>query len=199
MDESADCRSNAVLVVGVDFRARSRRALAHALQMLARGVAREVHAVHVLEGDAAHDRALHAGIPDAIAQLAVDVGGASVGETARGGAWAHVRNGVVAYELRRLAFDVGADLIVIGERSGSLDTDRAVERDPLAPFSVLVAGRNIVLDSRGFECTRCDVCRRIRLVPGTHEPWCDEHARPGASARRIGVDPDLAESPRLVH
>lgn len=188
----------AVLVVGVNFRARSLRAVAHSLEMLAKGVAREVHLVHVLERELSVDRALRHAVPDAIAQLATDMGGAWLDTPVRAAAWAHVRSGVVAYELRRLAFDVGANMIVTGERAGTRASDVRDERDPLAPFSLLVVGREVALHSRGFDCARCPKCAHLRLGSGADSPWCPEHVRPGARAKRI-VRVDSSPRPRLVH
>ncbi|MDQ3033429.1 MAG: universal stress protein [Myxococcota bacterium] len=171
------------LVVGVDFRVGSLRALRHSMRMLQSGIAREVHVLHVLEGDRADDPVLRECVPDALAELTLQLGGTALELARPSGAWAHVRSGVVEYELRRLAFDVSADVIAIGTRTrDSGDEGRA---EPLGPFSVLTVGAEMVLDSRPFRCERCDVCDRIRAAPDAIVPWCPAHARAGARALRI--------------
>lgn len=192
-----------VLVVGVDFRASSVRALRHAMQMLREGLAREAHVLHVLEGERARDAALVAAVPDALAELAVEIGHAAPGRpVAWSCAWAHVRCGVARYELRRFAFDVGADLLVVGARGArAMPHPQELDRDPLAPFSVLVAGDELVLDSRPFRADRCARCAAARSLPDAVEPWCESHARRSivGAVRIASAEPGETVARRTVH
>lgn len=164
------------LVVGVDFRARSRRVVEHAFGMLACGGVREVHLVHVLDRDQARDAVRREAVPEALVALARDI----APET-RGVAWAHVRDGDVCLEIRRLAFDVGADMIALGDRSrGALDLDR------YRPFSVLCAGAGLALEARPFSAARCAECIRARAIGGI--AFCPRHGRLGTAPRRIAPD-----------
>jgi nucleotide-binding universal stress UspA family protein len=178
-DEGAP-RTRAVLVCGVDLRPRSARAIRHTLGMLRSGAAGEAHFVHVLPPSRAVETSLLEAIPRAVGGLVRDV------EVPAAPTWAHVRIGIPRFEIRRLAFDVGADLVVVGERAEP-DPDDA-ERH--APFSVLTAGESLVLDSRPFRAQRCTACTRAAALPGSRAPFCPAHARAGVAPHRIDRDVD---------
>ena len=175
------------LVVGVDFRARSRRAVEHAFGMLACGGVREVHLVHVLDREHARDAIRREAVPEALVSLARDIA-----PEPRGVAWAHVRDGDVCLEIRRLAFDVGADMIALGDRDrGALDLDR------YRPFSVLCAGAGLALEARPFTAARCPDCIRARAVGGI--AFCTKHGRFGTAPRRIAPGGDDLGAHRVLH
>lgn len=177
--------SRPAMVVGVDFRSRSLRALEHALAMLACGASTELHLLHVLD-PATADAALRAAVPDALAELAH-----KIEPDLTGIAWAHVREGSVVLELRRLAFDVGADLIVVGDG----DSGRGIDPQRYHPFSVLHAGEALELSTRPFHTARCRECIAARRI--AYRAFCARHARPGARARAIVAPETCAE--RVLH
>ncbi|AKF04043.1 universal stress protein [Sandaracinus amylolyticus] len=191
--------SQSSLVVGIDFRAASARALGHALAMLRKGCASQVHVVHVLPPELARDEALLHAVPEAIADVVAQMGARAPSRPT----WAHVRAGRVRPELRRLAFDLGADTIVLGARPQprvARGVSAQVVDDPYAPFSVLVAGDHLELDARGLVARRCVACEAIRRTPDVTWPWCVDHRPLGAGLPRRLDAPDASDGlGRVVH
>ncbi|UJR83443.1 universal stress protein [Sandaracinus amylolyticus] len=187
------------LVVGIDFRSSSARALRHALAMLRTGCASQLHVVHVLPPDLARDEAMLHAVPEAIADVVSQV----AAHVPTRPAWAHVRAGRVRHEMRRLAFEVGADTIVLGARGrwhAAPGLWGELGEDPYAPFSVLVAGERLELDARPFAVKRCAVCESLRRSPDVTWPWCRDHRPLGvAPPRRLDAIDASDGLGRVVH
>lgn len=184
------------LLVGLDFRPPSTRALAHALSMLERRCASQVHVVHVVPGPRAGDEALMQAVPDAIEEITRRV----VGEGAIAGpVWAHVRAGAAHVRVRELAHELAADMVVLGSRvRARADLDAA---DPYSDVSVLVAGDRLELESRLGGAASCPLCRAARETPEVTWPWCRAHRPRGVvPPRRLdGRERFGALGSRAVH
>lgn len=168
-------------VVGIDFQPRSTGALQHALSMFAHGIVHEVHLVHVVENEAVPSRARLEKLTD----FTVSLARASTGISRRR-AFAHTKAGRAREEIVQLAHDVGATMIVLGDRSDG----RAIDASLFAPFSLMQAGETLSMECRPHRTpSKCQECTHIRdRVAGT-EMFCVRHARKDRVSKRISVSP----------
>ncbi|MDQ3036685.1 MAG: hypothetical protein M3Y87_30110 [Myxococcota bacterium] len=156
--------------------------------MLETGIIREVHLVHVVEVAVAPPRGRLDAIADHVMTLAL-----ALKPSVQGLAWAHVRTGSLAPSIVRLANDVGASLVIVGDRDdgGAIDTSR------FDPFSVFQAGARLTLDSRphvaAAPCAACASIRMLRRVKRV--AFCPAHNRQECASVRITGRPVVAFLP----
>lgn len=171
-----DVHRRRTVVVGVDFQPRSDPALRHALSMFSHGIVHEVHVVHIIE----HERFPSRAKLEECAEFAAHLTAAFL-PTATGAAFAHAGAGRASEELVRLAHDVSASMIIVGDRSDG----RAIETERFTPFSLMHAGTNLAIECRSQAKVSCPDCTHIRA--GSPEMFCMRHTRPDRVSRRVGT------------
>jgi hypothetical protein len=148
--------------------------------MFAHGILHEVHLVHVVENEATPSRAQLEELTDLTASLA---SASMVISTCR--VFAHTKAGHAREEIVQLAHDVGARMIVVGDRNDGRIIDAAL----FAPFSLMQAGESLSVESRPHQNGKCPDCVRIRERVSASDTFCARHARKDRVSKRISLSP----------
>ena len=192
MTERAWQQGGLVVVVGVDFSEGAAEALREALRLHARGAVRQIHAVHVFDvkdGEARRNPdKVERAMQEASAKLREFVGrfgtSPTVGpEQAPPRIGVHLRVGRPGTELRKLAANVDADLILIGPHRHALlpgnrplgGTAREVVEQAHCSVAIARLKHYDLLEQQPEIEPPCPKCLQVRRETQGQRWWCDEH------------------------